>query len=514
MLCIGSNKRRDTTGAREHISHSRDALFESQTENALASEAPTFDPGCLELRPLSPLFSECNLDIGDAVSKVFNEKQRAQADIQKPARIYKYGEEAAATYMPGDTPDSMRQSYIERQEEELQEWMNIEWESATDVSQVAGDTECEEVELQSQQASSKSGSQHSGFALGSSPRESEEMRLWTKDDYCRALRVRGVDSEKRGDDKMRRLLQIFGNARSQPSTEWAIGLHANDSRLQDSQAKIETVLRCNVLQIIFQCCPPEGIYDWHAKSAWSQPRETQLPSTSDDRIALPRPEIALFFTRLSFTEKDDSAPIPEDLESCMFPDGIDRCFPFLFVELEKTTSDLDFASLVNLRSATQALYNIYHWMARAGMEDVFFKHIRVLSIAVSARECRIRLHRSSPNSDGSIAFHFDELLQQSEDTIGDLSQRLNAFLSHFVPGELHRILRKAYDEVVLREERRVQWKRRARGDPQPRKRVCIPERTDHLTKRPLFDQCESEHRAGRERALRNTQDVAMNRNGT
>lgn len=82
---------------------------------------------------------------------------------------------------------------------------------------------------------------------------------------------------------------------------------------------------------------------------------------------------------------------------------IDRCFPFLFVELETATSDLDFACLKNLHQSSQALYNIYLWMADAEMEATFFKYIRVYSSAVSATELRIRSHRSSQDPDGSDA---------------------------------------------------------------------------------------------------------------
>ena len=480
VLRCGSSKRRNTTGARRHVSHSREALFESGKHDALASEPPKFDSGCLEAQPASPVTFRCNDNFGDAVSTLFNEKQRAQGDIQKDARKYKYGEKAAATYMPGDTPESMRQSYLERQEEEKQNWENMEWESATEMSRGAGEAGCE-VGLQIQSASSQSGCQHCGFAPESYPREPDETRLWTKDDYRRRLRVRGVDMMKSSDDKMLELLPVLDNVRSPTPAQRAVGLQANDSSLQGSQTKIEAVLRNNVHDTIFQCCPPKSIFDWNAWNAWSQPRNSQLPSTSDDRIAPPCPEIAVFFKTLSFMEKDDSAPIPRKLERCMFPDGIDRCFPFLFVELETAKSDLDFACLKNLYQSSQALYNMYLWMAHAEMEETFFENIRVLSIAVSAREFRIRLHRSSQNSDGSIAFHFDEFPQQSKYTRDELALRINAFLSHRVPGELHRILREAYEEVVQREKRRVRGLRKARGDLQPSKRVYMSEEISHLT---------------------------------
>ena len=77
------------------------------------------------------------------------------------------------------------------------------------------------------------------------------------------------------------------------------------------------------------------MFDWNCKGQWSLPKDSCLPSQKDDDISLPKPGLAVSFTLKSLTgEHDDSD------EECISPDGHSRCFPFLFMEVKKTASDL------------------------------------------------------------------------------------------------------------------------------------------------------------------------------
>lgn len=219
-----------------------------------------------------------------------------KGDIEPPARIYK---DAAETHGPGDTPDSMRGNYSEQQEYEPQEFQR------------------EGVGWQIQLARSRSSTQHYEVAPETIRHESHTRVLTTKDDYSEAIRVRRVHRTKRRDEKAFELLLMLDHVRTETPSRTVIIPHANDNSLQGSQPKVKTVLRHNVLDLIFQYCPPGGIFDWNAGHAWLQSRETQLPSTADDRIDLPCPEMAVSFTRLSFADTDESAPMPESLESCL-----------------------------------------------------------------------------------------------------------------------------------------------------------------------------------------------------
>ena len=153
-------------------------------------------------------------------------------------------------------------------------------------------------------------------------------------------------------------------------------------------------------------------------------------------------------------------PIPSDLEKCISPDGGSRCFPFLFMEVEKAGSDLQDAYMANLHSASQALYNIFLWMVRAGEAEMFFKTVRVFSLVFNAQDLSIRVHRASQLANGNIGFRFDEFCPLGRYSKDQACLLIKSILIDYAAAELHPILYTTFVEIVKQEDERVKSKRK------------------------------------------------------
>ena len=145
---------------------------------------------------------------------------------------------------------------------------------------------------------------------------------------------------------------------------------------------------------------------WRIDKQWVLPKEAYLVSRQDDSVLLPKPKFALGFNLQALTGYDDSTPILDNLKGCLSPDGGPLCFPFMFIEVD------DNAQNANLHAASQALYNIYLWMAQARLEDTFFANVRVFSLILRYQDLCVLVHRAEKCSKakGSLRFCFSELL--------------------------------------------------------------------------------------------------------
>ena len=229
-----------------------------------------------------------------------------------------------------------------------------------------------------------------------------------------------------------------------------------EADLERCMARNEAVLQRTIMIHIVNRHWLGKMFDWNTEGQWSQLSDTRIPSREDDDISQPKPDLAISFTLKSFTgAEDDSAPIPAALEKCMAPDGVPRCFPFLFFEVKKAASDLQEAFLTNLHSASQALYNIYNWMIRANHEDKFFKEVRVFSIAFNAKDLFVRVHRCEKISTGALGFRFDKFEVLNGYTKDDACSLVKAILTDYAERELHPILKSTFDQVVNQEDERV-----------------------------------------------------------
>lgn len=232
----------------------------------------------------------------------------------------------------------------------------------------------------------------------------------------------------------------------------------------------EAVLQRTIMMHIINKYWLGKIFDWNSEGQWSQPKDTRLPSRLDDDISLPKPDLAISFTLESFTgETDDSDPIPPDLKACLSPDGGDRCFPFLFMEVKKAGADLQDAYMANLHSASQALYNMYNWMVRAGQEQEFIDIVRVFTIVFNAQDMAVRVHRAEAldTAGRALRFHFDEYKPLARYTKDQACLLIRTILSDYATPELYPTLKAAFVEITSQEDERVANKRKAGAKRSP-----------------------------------------------
>ena len=202
------------------------------------------------------------------------------------------------------------------------------------------------------------------------------------------------------------------------------------------------------------------MFDWNSEGQWSLTGDTRLPSSQADTISSPKPDLAMFFVLDSFTGKAIDDPVPPELEKSISPDGGDRCFPFLFVELKKAGADLQDAYMANLHSASQALYNIYGWMVRVEREDEFFRDVRVFSLVFNAQDLSFRVHRAEQH-EGAIFFHFVDLLPLQRYTKDQACLLVRTTVTEYAEKQLHPILKATFKEVVAQEKEQIAAKRKA-----------------------------------------------------
>ena len=240
-----------------------------------------------------------------------------------------------------------------------------------------------------------------------------------------------------------------------------------DAQLKKCLSKNEAVLQRTLMMSVFHYYWLGDMFDWNAEAQWILPRDVRLPSSAEDEVTSPKPDLMITFTLESFTGPNhDRDPIPLDLERCISPDGGERCFPFLFMEVKKAASDLQDAYMANLHNASQALYNIYLWMLRADKQQIFFNKIRVFSFVFNAQDLSVRVHRAYPDLDdeaGGLHFYFDELYPLTRYNRDQVCLLVNTIIQDYAAKELHGELLAVYKEVVLEEKRRVLIKRKDRA---------------------------------------------------
>lgn len=190
-------------------------------------------------------------------------------------------------------------------------------------------------------------------------------------------------------------------------------------------------------------------FHWNSETEWSQSKSVHIPSRGDDEVPAPKPDFVISFTRQSLVnEEDDCASIPLGLEQCISPDGGDRYFPFLFMEIEKVRTSVQEIYMINWHNASQALYNIYVWKMRGGQEKAFFDIVRVFTFIFDDSGCGVRIHRASRLDNGSLSFRFDEFWPLTSYVKDEASLLTKTILTDYAAKELRSALKSAYTEVI------------------------------------------------------------------
>jgi hypothetical protein len=96
----------------------------------------------------------------------------------------------------------------------------------------------------------------------------------------------------------------------------------------------------------------------------------------------------------------------------MRPDGgVSKYFPFFFVEVKRGAHDLESTFIINLHNASQALLNVFIWMLRAGLKEVFFNRVYIFSIVLNAQEINLRVYRVMPVLNiNTLNYHFNNII--------------------------------------------------------------------------------------------------------
>jgi hypothetical protein len=217
----------------------------------------------------------------------------------------------------------------------------------------------------------------------------------------------------------------------------------------------EAVLQRTIMLSIIDRWRLHELFVYNCEGQWYLPKIFQLPTrVRGDEVTLPKPNLAVSFTLEAFTGTDTSSPFPKEIGSCMRPDrGVGRCFPFIFVEVKRGAHDLESASMANLHSASQALFNIFVWMLRAGHAEVFFDRVRVFSIVLNAQEISLRVHRAVPVPNvNALSYHFDDIVTINGYSRDQACLLFKNILIEYGKKELHGILKSTFGEVSRQED--------------------------------------------------------------
>ncbi|KAL9068584.1 MAG: hypothetical protein Q9157_006467 [Trypethelium eluteriae] len=250
-----------------------------------------------------------------------------------------------------------------------------------------------------------------------------------------------------------------------------------DADLARCQTKIEAVLQRTIMMNVFDRHWLGEHFDWNTEGQWRQPKETLIrPTKEGDEMTLPKPDLMISFTLKSFSSgRDQSHPIPDDLEPCIFPDRDTRCFPFLFFEVKKAAADLVAAQRANLNNASQALHNIWQWMKRADQLPEFYEKVRVFTFVFNAQELSVRVHRAEIDKDDdgedALFFVFDtvEEVEKHSYTRDKACFLVSSIMKDYADAELLPILQTTFMEVMRQEKAKNPSKRKDnpsdRGSP-------------------------------------------------
>ncbi|KAJ2993907.1 hypothetical protein NUW58_g1186 [Xylaria curta] len=247
----------------------------------------------------------------------------------------------------------------------------------------------------------------------------------------------------------------------------------------------EAVFQRTIMMSILNYHQISDKFDFTCKGQWSlHDNYYALPSTEENSISTPKPDIAIFFRFDSLVGRGaswKSTPIPDHLKPCMNPDGsIQRCFPFIFIEAKKGFHDLTPALMANMHSASQALFNIYAWMSEARHQDKFFSDVRLFSIAINAKEFALRVHRARVAEEGEgLEFCYDDICGGHAYKRDDVCNLIRNILVGYAETTLLDVLKSSV-LAVLQNQRQIQALKRKgevagldAGRPLPKKTTTI-----------------------------------------
>ena len=151
----------------------------------------------------------------------------------------------------------------------------------------------------------------------------------------------------------------------------------------------EPILRRTIMMDIINLHGLADSLDWICESKWICSRMPRKIKPGAVEAVMPKPDLAVAFKTSSLINDFQMIDLG-DFRSCMCPENFkldreDRAFHFFSIEAKDTKagSSNEIAINQNFNTASQALHNIYRFMAKAGKLDIFYEKIRFYSIVVN-----------------------------------------------------------------------------------------------------------------------------------
>ncbi|TGJ80312.1 hypothetical protein E0Z10_g8456 [Xylaria hypoxylon] len=144
-------------------------------------------------------------------------------------------------------------------------------------------------------------------------------------------------------------------------------------------------------------------------------------------------------------------------------------------EATRGFDNIDAAVLANMHSASQALLNIFVWMNKANHDEIFYKDVRVFSIAINVEKVIARVHRAAlvDIGDGPVLEFFYDDLQKTKFsyTRDEVCTLIHNILSDYAETKLLGILKATVEKVLKEYKQDLKRKRDAATLDRPPKRL-------------------------------------------
>ncbi|MCJ1473888.1 hypothetical protein MMC13_002543 [Lambiella insularis] len=286
----------------------------------------------------------------------------------------------------------------------------------------------------------------------------------TEEEFVNGLRERGITLKPERDEDIEAIKELV-------LAEWPM------KPTQEDETNWKTdLLKCGTCdEALFQRTIMMEILDryklgdhldYTCESAWTC---ASMPRRNGDgryRLAKPKPDIAVSF-KLDAVMSEADIPMLGVLRGCMCPESSkkegsnDRAFTFFSMEVKDSQAKPGepIANRQNFNTASQALFNIYQFMKKAGREEIFLEKVRFYSAVATPASCYIRVHRAvrvekrrQISDDYPLGYRFDNVFQsqQKHYTRAEVTGAVKNILFEYGVKILLPILKDAVNEALLK----------------------------------------------------------------
>ncbi|MCJ1290419.1 hypothetical protein MMC34_001957 [Xylographa carneopallida] len=221
----------------------------------------------------------------------------------------------------------------------------------------------------------------------------------TEFEFVNGLRERGITFNADADDNIDSIKKLILSDRPKKLTKREEDTWRDD--LIRCSISDEALLQRTIMMEAIDRYELGSHLDYMCESAWTCTRLPRKNDTGLYRLALPKPDIAVAF-KLAAVVSEEDLPMLGDLLGVMCPElskregSCHRAFPFFSMEVKgsQTVSGEPVANRQNFNNSSQALFNIYRFMRKAGQEDIFLNKVRFYSAIATTSSFEVRVHRA------------------------------------------------------------------------------------------------------------------------